>query len=338
MNLVTGGTGLVGSHLIYHLLLRGEKVRATKRAGSNIADTELAFSFYTKNTQPLMAQIEWVDVDLENPLDVDAVCKDVSILYHCAAQVSFKPQDAQRLRAINPLITANLVNAALANGVGYFAHVSSVAALGKPKDHSEYITEKTEWKDSAANSNYGISKLGAELEVWRGIEEGLTAAIVNPGIILGPGNWQHSSNAVFKRFSKPFTYYSQGTTGFVDVRDVVQALLTLTDKKIHAERFILVGQNLSFRELFAEIAKAFGHKPPSKPANKWVVAALWRIEHLRSLLFGANPLITKETARSATSSYKYSNNLAKEKLMISFRDVMVSAKEFVAFYQKNFTK
>ena len=334
MNLVTGGTGLVGSHLIYNLLLRGEKVRATKRTGSNIADTELAFSFYTHDTAPLMGQIEWVDVDMENPDEVDEVCQGVTTIYHCAAQVSFKPQDARYLRAINPLITANLVNAALAHNVKYFAHVSSVAALGRVKDQSKMITEKTEWKDSDENSNYALSKFGAELEVWRGIEEGLKAGIVNPGIIIGPGNWHHSSNKFFERFSKPFKYYSAGASGFVDVRDVVQALLTLSDKQIEAQRFILVGQNLPYRVLFDAIAKAFGNPPPQKPANKFVVQLLWRTEYMRSLVFGTEPLITKETARSAINNWKYDNSKAREILGITFHDVIGSIKEYVPFYQE----
>ena len=336
MILVTGGTGLVGSHLIYHLLQRGEKVRATKRASSNLADTELAFSFYTEDTVPHMAQIEWVDIDLENPVEVDEVCKGITTIFHCAAQVSFKPQDARRLRTINPLITANLVNAALANKVAYFAHVSSVAALGRVKDHTKLITETTEWKDSEDNSNYALSKYGAELEVWRGIEEGLKAGIVNPAIIIGPGNWHQSSNKFFERFSKPFKYYTAGAGAFVDVRDVVQALLVLADKHIGSERFILVGQNLPYRVLFDAIAKAFGNSPPQKPANKFVVNMLWRTEYVRSLLFGSDPLITKETARSATSNWKYDNSKAQEKLGITFKDVISSVKEFVPFYKKHY--
>ena len=337
MNLVTGGTGLVGSHLIYALLKRGEKVRATKRANSNITDTELAFSFYAKETAAtFMAQIEWVDADLENPIDVDAVCAGITTIYHCAAQVSFRPQDAHRLRTINPLITANLVNAALANGVNYFAHVSSVAALGRVKDQSQKITEKTLWKDSDENSNYAISKYGAELEVWRGIEEGLTAGIVNPGIIVGPGNWNHSSNKFFKRFSKPFKYYSDGAGGFVDVRDVTQALLTLTDKQIHAERFILVGQNLPYRELFNALAKAYGHTPPQKASNTFILNFLWRTEYIRSLIFGTDPLVTKETARTATNNWKYDNTKAQEILGISFHDVINSVAEFVPYYRERF--
>ncbi len=337
MILVTGGTGLVGSHLLYHLALRGEKIRATKREHSPLADVELVFSFYGSDAKNLLERIEWVTVDLENPMEVDAVCTGVSAIFHCAAHVSFKPKDARKLRTINPKITANLVNAALENNVGYFAHVSSVAAIGRTKSQGEIITENTEWKNSPDNSNYAISKFGAELEVWRGIEEGLCAGIVNPTIILGPGNWNHSSNAIFKRLSKPFPFYTNGANGFIDVRDVVAALLILFDKKITAQRYILVGENLPYRTHFENLAVAFGQKKPHRPANPFVMGLLWRMEHVRSVLFGTDPLVTKETTHSALSTWKYSNAKAINQLGVTFRPIAQSVADFVPFYKTNFS-
>ena len=336
MILVTGGTGLVGSHLLYHLSLRGEKIRATKRASSQLADVELAVSFYGVEAKKLLQNIEWVDVDLENPFEVSEACSGISAIFHCAAQVSFRPKDAHNLRTINPKITANLVNAALENKVGYFAHVSSVAAIGRTKNQGEVITENTEWKNSPDNSNYAISKLGAELEVWRGIEEGLCAGIVNPAIILGSGNWNHSSNMIFKRLSKPFPFYTSGSNGFVDVRDVVAALLTLYDRKISAQRYILVGDNLPYRTHFENLAVAYGQKKPHRPASPFIMGLLWRIEHVRSLLFQTEPLVTKETTHSAKSAWRYSNAKAVKELGITFRSIPESVKEFVPFYKKQF--
>lgn len=336
MILVTGGTGLVGSHLLYQLTLRGEKVRATKRPSSQLADVALAFSFYSPEAKNLLDLIEWVDVDLENPYDVNEVCAGITSIFHCAAQVSFRPKDAHNLRTINPRITANLVDAALNNNVGYFVHVSSVAAIGRNKTQSEIITENTEWKNSPDNSNYAISKFGAELEVWRGIEEGLKAGIVNPSIILGPGNWNHSSNAIFKRLSKPFPFYTTGSNGFVDVRDVVAALLSLFDKKISGQRFIVVGENLPYRTLFDKLAVAFGQPKPHRPASTFVMGLLWRFEYLRSILFGTDPLVTKETTHSGLSNWSYSNAKAKADLGISFHAIDQSIEDFVPFYMKHF--
>ena len=335
MILLTGATGLVGSHLLYALLLRGEKVRATKRATSNLNDVSLAFSFYGPAAQNLLDSVEWVNADLLNPAEVDELFVGIDRIFHCAATVSFKPSDKHKLIEENPAMTAILVNAALEHKVAHFAFVSSVAAIGRSKHEADIISEKTEWKSGPENSNYAVSKYLSELEIWRGIEEGLTAGIVNPTIILGAGNWNHSSNALFKRYAGSFDFYTTGTNGFVDVRDVVDALIKVSDARINSERFILVGENMPYKLMADNMAEAFGHAPPSKQAKKWITEILWRLEKLRSVLFNIDPLITKETAHSARSSWKYTNAKAKEKLGIQFRPITESIQEFALFYKKH---
>ncbi len=333
MILLTGATGLVGSHLLYALLKRGENVRATKRASSNLGDVELAFTFYGEDALPLLKRVEWVDADLLNPAEVDELFAGVDRVFHCAATVSFRPADKHRMIEENPAMTANLVNAALEHRVAHFAHVSSVAAIGRSKDASDFITEETEWKGGPETSNYALSKYLSELEVWRGIEEGLTASMVNPTIILGAGNWNHSSNALFKRYAQHFTFYTSGQNGFVDVRDVVAALLKLSDERINNERFILVGENLPYRQMGNFMAAAFGQPLPNREAKKWTTELLWRLEYLRSVLFKIQPLLTKETAHSARSMWVYSNKKATEKLGIAFRPIQKSIVEFAGFYK-----
>lgn len=334
MVLITGGTGLVGSHLLYALLKRGETVRATKRNSSNLADVELSFSFYGDDAKNLLSTVEWVDVDLLNPAEVDELFIDVDRVFHCAATVSFKPSDKQRMIEENPAMTANLVNAALAHNVLHFAYTSSIAALGRNKGPNDFTNEETEWKSGPQNSNYSISKYLSELEVWRGIEEGLCAAMVNPTIILGAANWNQSSSAIFKRYASGFKYYTTGKNGFVDVRDVVDALIKLSDERINQERFILVGENLAYRDMANKMATAFGQKPPSRQAKEWLSNLLWRIEKWRSILFNIAPLITKETARSARSTWQYNNKKAREKLGMNFRPIDQSIVEFAAFYKR----
>ena len=334
MVLITGATGLVGSHLLYALLKREQTVRATKRKSSNLKDVSLTFSFYGADTEKLLSAVDWVDVDLLNPAAVDELFVDVDRVFHCAAAVSFNPKDEHKMVEINPAITANLVNAALHAGVKHFAHVSSVAAIGRSKNGTEEITEKTEWQNSEDNSKYAIGKYLSELEVWRGIEEGLPAAMVNPTIIFGPGNWNNSSNTIFKRFSKPFPFYTKGGNGFVDVRDVVDALLIISDNNIIAQRFILVSENKSYKEIGEKLADAYGNPAPKNEAKSWQLELVWRFEKLKSSLTGKDPLLTKETAQTSQKTWRYSNIKAVTELGINFRKLDKSLVEFVSFYKR----
>lgn len=319
---------------MYALLARGEKVRATKRPTSNLKHVEDVFSFYGNNAKKLLQSVTWVEPDLLNPAEVTDLLQDIHVVYHCAAMVSFAPKHKESMRMVNPAVTANLVNAALHHNTSYFAHVSSVAAIGKPKSQQETITENTEWLPGPEHSNYAVSKYYAELEIWRGIEEGLSAGIVNPSIILGPGNWHKGSSAIFKRYSENFAYYSEGSTGFVDVRDVVKILLTIADKKVTGERFIAVGKNATYRQLANLITDAYGLKQPTKKPNKLLIGLLWRAEKLRSILFGTEPLLTQETAHAAQQNWTFSNQKAQDKLGIHFTDLEKSVAEFCTYYKQ----
>lgn len=320
---------------MYALLKRGESVRAATRAGSSLADVKLAFSFYGDDAHKLLQNVEWLDVDLMNPASVDDLFKGgISQVFHCAALVSFLPRDRQRMIIENARITANLVNASLALGVNHFVHVSSVAAIGRDADQGKVIHEQTQWKNGPDNSAYAISKYLAENEVWRGIEEGLRAAIVNPTIILGPGNKHRSSNTIFKTFTKGFPFYTAGSNGFTDVRDVVDAMLLLAEKQISGERYILAGTNKSYREVFEAIAKEAQVKPPHIKTPPLLAQIIWRFEHVRSLLTGSKPLITRETARSAVHSYTYSSEKIIREHGFSFRPFEVTVKDSVGFYKR----
>jgi len=335
MVLITGATGLVGSHLIYALLKRGEKVRAARRGTHSMADVQLAFSFYGDDAIELLKNVEWIEADLLNPASVDDLFEGgITQVFHCAALVSFNPKDKYKMLDGNVQMAANMVNSALHFGVKHFVHVSSVAAIGRDANKNEVIDEQASWKNGPDNSNYAISKYLSENEVWRGIEEGLQAAIVNPTIIFGAGNINKSSNAIFKTFTKHFPFYSTGSNGFTDVRDVVDAMLLLADKQIHAERFVLAGANKSYREVFSAITEQAGAKPPTMPTPNALAQFIWRFEHVRSLLTGSNPLITRETARSATSQHEYSSAKITRELGFHFRPLETTIKDFVGFYMR----
>jgi dihydroflavonol-4-reductase len=294
--LVTGGTGLLGSYLLRALLLKNKEVRALYR-----------------NQYPLLLSQEeinriiWIRGDV---LDVSALqdtMSGISQVYHCAGMVSFNPARVNEMMKINVEGTANVVNIALESGVQKLVHVSSVSALGR-KRNLVTVTEKVKWDEEANLSAYGISKYQAEMEVWRGISEGLDAVIVNPTIILGFSNWHKGSSAMFKNAFREFPWYSDGTSGFVDAMDVAEIMIQLMESEISAERFILSGENRSYKDIFSNMAIAFGKKPPHRKANPFLSGLVWRMEKIKNLFSSSDPLLTRETAETAQTHVAFDNS------------------------------
>lgn len=294
MILVTGGTGFLGSYLIRALVAEGKPVRALYRQQPS------------PRLQDLSGKIEWVQGDILDVCSLEDAMAGVSQVYHCAAVVSFQAGDKDRLMKINVEGTANVVNMALDAGVKKLLYVSSVAAIGRAKENAA-VNEDCEWEESKNNSRYSISKFQGEMEIWRGIAEGLDAVIVNPSIILGAGFWNDGSGALLKNAWKEFPYYTAGINGFVDVADVVQVMIRLMDSNISGERFILSADNWSYRQLFTTMARELGKKPPHIAAKPWMAEVVWRIEKIKGMLTGKHPLVTKETARTAQMKVYYEN-------------------------------
>lgn len=290
MILITGSTGLVGSHLIQALIAKNEPVKALYR-GSIPFEHSL---------------VQWVRADILDIVSLEEAMEGIEQVYHCAAIVSFDPRQKKALHKINIEGTANIVNACLNTHVKKLLFVSSVAALGRIREDKP-INETMNWSEETSNSEYGKSKFLAEMEVWRGIGEGLNAVIVNPTIILGSGNWNKGSSSVFKSAYNEFPWYTEGTTGFVDVIDVVKAMIELMNSPINAERFILSAETSTYRNLFNLIAKAFGKKPPTKSVTPLIAALVWRLEAFKALFTGKQPLLTKETAKTAQAKVSFDN-------------------------------
>ncbi len=291
--LVTGGTGLIGSTLIPALLKQGKKVKAIYN--------QTALPVYD---HPGFSQVE---CDILDVITLEEVMQDVTLVYHCAGMVSFQPKAKNLLYKVNVEGTANVVNAALNAGVRKLLHVSSVAALGRIREN-EIITEKMSWTPKTSNSKYGESKYMGEMEVWRGIAEGLEAVIVNPTIILGPGNWDAGSTAIFKSVYNEFPWYTDGITGFVDVRDLVKAMILLMDSDVTAERFIISGHNETYRNVFNNIAKAFNKKAPHKVVSPFIARIVTQLEKIKTTFTGREPLLTKETAATAMAKVNFDNS------------------------------
>jgi len=335
MILVTGGTGLVGTHLLYDLIRSGKKVRVIKRANSNVSNVKKVFSYYTSDADSLLKNIEWMDADLLDVYSLMEVMEGVEQVYHCAAMVSFERKHLNEMTQINVEGTANMVNAALEKGIKKFCHVSSIASLGRA-ERGELTSEETFWKSSPENSNYSITKYAAEREVWRASEEGLNVVIVNPSLILGGGNWTQSSSNMFTKAFNGIKFYSEGTNGFIDVRDVAALMIRLMESDISSQRFLLNAENASFRHYFDLIHDTFEKSRPSIKAGKFLTGLAWRAESLRAMLIGSPPLITRETSVSANRKSSFSN----EKILKTFPEykfisLAQSVKDTCALYVKD---
>jgi len=294
--LVTGGTGLLGSYLLKGLIRRGySNIRALRRKGNSMALVE-----------DIEKKVNWVEGDILDYFLLEDAMKEVQQLYHCAGLVSYDSRDVGAMQRVNKEGTATLVNVALHQGVEKMVHVSSIAAIGRRKKQ-KIINEETKWLRSKWNSPYALSKQQAEMEVWRGIGEGLNAAIVNPSVILGAGSREKGAGQLFQKIGKGFPFYPPGGTGFVDVRDVVRFMIRLMESDISGERFILNGENRSYKSLFDAIAKATNKKPPSIKSSYFLNEIFWRVEWLRGRLSGKRILITRETARHSSRTFIYEN-------------------------------
>ncbi|MCB0519295.1 MAG: NAD-dependent epimerase/dehydratase family protein [Lewinellaceae bacterium] len=298
ITLVTGGTGFLGAYLIRLLVLKGyQNIRALKRPGSPM---ELL-----RDEAP---GVEWLEGDLLDLPSLEQAFQGVTTIYHCAGMVSFASKDARQMMRTNQEGTANIVNIALEEGVKKLVFVSSIAAIGRTKEQS-YIDEKTKWKGDAWNTPYGISKHLAEMEVWRGIAEGLNAAIVNPSNVLGSGFWEGRTGTgqFFSKIWKGLPFYPKGGSGFVDVRDVARFMILLMESDLQGERFILNGENLSFKKVLYDIAQTLQVKAPGTEVSPFIREVAWRATWLLSKLTGKPPFITKQTARASARTFIYDN-------------------------------
>lgn len=294
---LTGGTGFLGAYILRALVQKGIAVRAIRR-------TDKVPFFLPAE---IAAKVEWVPGDVLDVMALADAMEGMDAVIHSAAVVSFHRQDREWMHQVNVEGTANVVNMAIEQGVNRLIHISSVAALSRTSQN-ELVNEERKWIEGKSNTQYAISKHGAEMQVWRGFAEGLQGVIVNSSTILGFGDWHQSSCAIFKNAYREFSWYTNGTNGFVGVEDVAEAVVQLLFSDIHAKRFIVSADNMAFRQLFRLIAEGFGKKPPHRNATPVLAAIAWRLEAFKALLSGTKPLLTAETARVAQSQTRFDNS------------------------------
>jgi dihydroflavonol-4-reductase len=329
MIFVTGATGILGRVIVLELLKKGKNVRASKRPGSNLNDVRHSYSFYTENPDDFFNKIEWVDVDFDDIVSLQDALIGVDEVYHCAAKVSFHPHDEKEMYHTNVKGTENLLFACEGSEVKKFLHVSTIAVLDIFNEDGE-LDETSEFNPKDEHSAYAISKHLAEMEVWRASAEGLNTIIVNPGMIIGSGNWGQSSGDIFPTFEKNSFTFSGGTS-YIDVKDAAEISIQLMEKNVFGERFILISENKKYADLGKQIRLKLGLK-----SAKILTRSQLNLGRLANILFGwlipKLRIITKSNIESISLLNAISNQKIKKEIDYQF----ISVTESIDFHLKNY--
>ena len=312
MILVTGGTGLIGSHLLFELVKSNDMVRATKRVSSDTTNVLKVFEYYSEEARILFDKIEWADADITDYCSLENAFTGIDQVFHCAGLVSFDRTTKHQLVDVNITGTMNMINLSLEKKIKKFCFVSSIATFGE-HDGIHEINEKSRWKPEKKSSLYALSKLKSEMEVWRGFAEGLNGIIVNPSVVIGPGFWNTGIGIMFRQIARGMKYYTNGVTGYVDVRDVARIMQQLMESEFNSEQFLISSENLSFKEVIDLIADCMGSHKPTIYADKRMTNMAWKAEKLRTFFTGKVPVITRDSARISHKRYFYSNQKIREK-------------------------
>ncbi len=326
MILITGGTGFIGSHLVTELIRQGKRVRVIARDKESVRKTLLTYSFYSPDNPLPDSLIEWYFCDLRNIALHHEIFDDVEYVYHCAGVVKFDGNESRQMNEINVNAVAEIVNICIEKNIKKFCYISSIAALGDFYV-GDLIDENSEWHDSHNASIYSLTKYLGEMEVRRGIAEGLPCIIVQPSVVIGPSKWGESGTAFFKIISEGFNYYSEGVTAWVDVRDLVAVMQKLTESDIVNESFIVSSENLSYKDVFFYIADALKVKRPSRKVNKLIIKTALFIENIKSVFGKKNPIFTEDIAATAMKKSLYSNEKIIKTLNYSFIPVKQAIEE-----------
>lgn len=322
MILLTGATGYLG-----------------RRIARSLADRKLPFRALVRETSDISTltdigpNVEIITGDLNDPDSLLDACTGIETIIHAAAMVSFQTKDRERLLFVNGEGTANLVNMALEAGTRRFIHLSSVAVLNR-RDGGPIVTLAERWPEERPNTSYAESKFAAEREVWRGQAEGLEVSVLYPTHILGDGDWEHEqAPRLWHMAAKERGVYPTGSTGFVDIRDIVDAALFVLDRDVDGDRFLLNAVNWTWKEALTRIAKSIEAKPPTVRVQPWQSALLWPIELVRSKISGSKPMITRESHQNVQADFRYDGSAYTEASGTAYRDVGACVREVGSAWQ-----
>jgi dihydroflavonol-4-reductase len=338
MIMITGATGFLGTQVLHDLVSKGYRVKAIFRDQCKIDTVRKVFRFYGSDIQSKWDQIEWIQGDLLDYYFLMENMQGVAEVYHTAGMVSFNPRDKEKLFQTNVQGTGNVVNACLEQGIEKLCHVSSIASLVEPEDALP-VNEELLWNPGAGASEYSVSKLKGEMEVWRGIHEGLQAVIINPAVIIGPGMWNGSGGQILQQVYRGLKFYPLGSGGYVDVRDVSAAMIKLMEGNCFGERYIINGENIAHRDFLNFIADAMQRTRPANRITPLLSRFALMAEAVRAAITGTPARITRKALEIAAETAAYSNGKIVNTLNMSFIPVRKSVQEMVSlFLSETFSK
>jgi len=330
MILITGATGLVGGHLLYRFRESGKNIIATYRDMKSLDKTREIFESYEKGAGALVDTFQWKQSDILETPSLEMAMQNVTTVYHCAAAIDHLP--FEEMKNINMRGTENMINVALALGVKKFCHVSSIAALGEAIGNRP-VNEDDFFNLDGLNTNYAITKFGAEMEAWRGTQEDLDVIIVNPGVIIGEGNWKSGSGQLISKMASGNKFYTKGCSGFIDVRDVTRAMQYLTESELKNDRYILVAENKTYREVLDQIALSLQKSKPNIQLKSGFLKFIYYLLKVPNLL-GFTPRLSMAKVQSMTSKTKYSNAKIKSVLNFELTPVQKTIDRVATFYRQ----
>jgi len=329
--LVTGGTGMVGAHLLHKLSDKGYRLFATYRDESSILKAEKIFSFYSDNYKEISEDINWIECDLTDRKRLKELFSEVDCVINCAAVISFRPGDENSVINSNIDIASSVVDSCLESGVKRLIHLSSIASLGDT-DNGEEHTEENIWKSSKNKSAYSISKFESEMEIWRGIYQGVNAIILNPSIIIGPGDWSNGSPSIIKQIDNGLPFFTEAYNGYTSVYHVIDAVISAIDSKEEGKRFIISSDNLSYKDLIYLVCEVLGNKAPTKLVKRWLFKPITFIGELFNRV-GIRNKFNKQLEKSIFNSYFYNGTLITKELDFIYSDLKADIATIVKIYR-----
>jgi dihydroflavonol-4-reductase len=336
MNLVTGATGIIGSHVVLQLLLEGKQVVGAKQKNSDTSRVKKVFDWYEPQGE-LFQRIKWIEIDILDIFSIEDALEGVTAVYHCAGLVSFDPRDRKKLSLVNEQGTRNLVNVCLHKKIEAFCHVSTIGTINN-SDYPYTLTENVFWKTSGKESDYAVSKYNAEREVWRGMEEGLNVVIVNPGVVLSPVFWNQSSSRIFEQCYRGNRFYTDGQSAYVAARDVARVMTGLMNKTLYSQRYIVIENNYRFREIFDLMHDCLKKPRPAIRVGARTLRVVGYLQRFFAFFTGKPPLLTKSLINAALNRQSFSNEKVKNVLGIEFEPVANTIGKICDFYLEEHEK
>lgn len=330
---VTGGTGLIGSHLVAELLKRGCRVKLLVRDMRRIG--QLRETLSRMGAESYYGRIEFCETELNNPHTLTLALTDIEVVFHCAALVTLDPEEDEKVVLVNTEITTHVVNACLRCGVELLVHISSIATLGECRIGQNTVDEMCILSNPVGRSSYSVSKIYAENTVQRGMVEGLRAVIVNPSVVIGEGDLNSSSSRLVAYAMRRRLFYTNGVKGYVDVRDVARAAVGLAEMpQAIGKRFVVSAENLTFGTLFSMTARISGHWPPLIPVGRRVLTGIYKVEKLLNKWFGRRPILSETLIANACDESYYDNSRMKNLVGFTYTPIRETLERVIHYYKR----